>query len=728
MDAGSTKIKIKISDSIIIEDDGCGIDDMEKLCKSGYTSKDDTSYNILGITTNKVNFSHGFRGQALAAISELCDVLISSRIRGCPGDEELGRVKNYTSGEYKRIPMEYGTIIKINNLFKNCAIRRQLNIKSKKKNCMRLVKLIESFCYVYNVYFTLLVDGKQILAMQGSADYKKYAIERHGSTYLEVEDVLFYFILFPLSKDNCQSIILDKRVVFSSKITSMINNIFRRYFNYQPVFLLIIRDEADVNISVDKSEIVTRNFKVIENRLNFEMELYFSQKSFIHGTVKKVDDNLKQFEQESNKTDMKTTSDTSYLFTNNTLENSDNISETINKAKSVVGNSLFNCLLNDSRSGKEEASRFNKSLFGRILNNSNVENNNISNIGSNINTDDNNNVINGAINPDNNSDVNTGTDTDINNDLSTNILCISEEAKVIENNVFNQKGSNEKCSGYKDNVEFITNSCKSSSNKSKIDIENANIILARDIKNTSVLPDTLNDNILSSNDSLFESLPTNIPMNFNKSNILDKKYPCIDSAYLHVKDEVLQHPSVIIEKDDFKNMNIIGQFNNGFIVCTLKKNNSELLITVDQHAADEIYNFEILKKGFFMKKQRLINPIKLEITPVQQLIVEDNYSVLEKNGFIVKDMGLLTIPVYKGYLSTVNDFMSLLDNISVGIYESDKFRKIMASKACRTSVMIGAPLGIKEMRRIVDNLSTLELPWNCPHGRPTFKIITVLEI
>jgi hypothetical protein len=35
--------------------------------------------------------------------------------------------------------------------------------------------------------------------------------------------------------------------------------------------------------------------------------------------------------------------------------------------------------------------------------------------------------------------------------------------------------------------------------------------------------------------------------------------------------------------------------------------------------------------------------------------------------------------------------------------------------------MIGRPLSIKEMDRIVKQLEDVEYPWNCPHGRPTMR-------
>jgi DNA mismatch repair ATPase MutL len=41
--------------------------------------------------------------------------------------------------------------------------------------------------------------------------------------------------------------------------------------------------------------------------------------------------------------------------------------------------------------------------------------------------------------------------------------------------------------------------------------------------------------------------------------------------------------------------------------------------------------------------------------------------------------------------------------------------------------MIGMDLDMKTMRKVVNNLSSLESPWNCPHGRPTMRLLKKLE-
>lgn len=59
------------------------------------------------------------------------------------------------------------------------------------------------------------------------------------------------------------------------------------------------------------------------------------------------------------------------------------------------------------------------------------------------------------------------------------------------------------------------------------------------------------------------------------------------------------HPD---SKDMFKEMEIIGQFNLGFIIT---KFNSDVFM-IDQHATDEKYNFEMLQQHTVLQGQKLI--------------------------------------------------------------------------------------------------------------------------
>ncbi|CAC5423269.1 PMS2 [Mytilus coruscus] len=61
-----------------------------------------------------------------------------------------------------------------------------------------------------------------------------------------------------------------------------------------------------------------------------------------------------------------------------------------------------------------------------------------------------------------------------------------------------------------------------------------------------------------------------------------------------------------ISKDMFKQMEILGQFNLGFIISKLRED----LFIVDQHATDEKYNFEMLQRHTVIQSQKLIHDIQ----------------------------------------------------------------------------------------------------------------------
>ena len=77
-------------------------------------------------------------------------------------------------------------------------------------------------------------------------------------------------------------------------------------------------------------------------------------------------------------------------------------------------------------------------------------------------------------------------------------------------------------------------------------------------------------------------------------------------------DEAAEALSRVIEKADFAEMEILGQFNLGFIVVRRRKYGADDggapmddLFIVDQHAADEKYNFETLQETTKIDSQKL---------------------------------------------------------------------------------------------------------------------------
>ncbi|TEB26395.1 hypothetical protein FA13DRAFT_1635946 [Coprinellus micaceus] len=206
--------------------------------------------------------------------------------------------------------------------------------------------------------------------------------------------------------------------------------------------------------------------------------------------------------------------------------------------------------------------------------------------------------------------------------------------------------------------------------------------------------------------------------------------------------------SRVIDKSDFASMDILGQFNLGFIICRRRKSFRESFSTmddlfiVDQHASDEKYNFESLQLTTKIQSQKLLRlRLPLELTAADELVASENLQVLKDNGFEVHvapdndtcgaRLQLTAQPVSKNTLSRpglterpldLEELIHLLRDTSSGtMVRCSKARAMFASRACRKSVMVGMALNQTQMTTVVRHMGTIDQPWNCPHGRPTMR-------
>ncbi|KAJ6096516.1 DNA mismatch repair protein [Penicillium sp. IBT 16267x] len=196
--------------------------------------------------------------------------------------------------------------------------------------------------------------------------------------------------------------------------------------------------------------------------------------------------------------------------------------------------------------------------------------------------------------------------------------------------------------------------------------------------------------------------------------------------------------SLTVSKADFAQMRIIGQFNLGFILAVRPGDDHDELFIIDQHASDEKFNFERLQTETVVQNQRLVRPQRLDLTAVEEEIVLENRSALEKNGFIVtidesgdepigRRCQLVSLPLSKEVVFGSRDLEELIALLSespangISVPRPSKVRKMFAMRACRSSIMIGKTLTTRQMQRVVRNMGTIDKPWNCPHGRPTMR-------
>lgn len=215
--------------------------------------------------------------------------------------------------------------------------------------------------------------------------------------------------------------------------------------------------------------------------------------------------------------------------------------------------------------------------------------------------------------------------------------------------------------------------------------------------------------------------------------------------------------SLTVSKADFARMSIVGQFNLGFILAVrpaatesgvATRSKKDELFIIDQHASDEKYNFERLQAETVVGNQRLVQPVTLDLTAVEEEIVLENNGALEKNGFLVdidtsgermvgQRCRLISLPLSKEVVFNARDLEELIQLLADspglgtqsehGVPRPSKVRKMFAMRACRSSIMIGKTLSKKQMEKVVVHMGTIDKPWNCPHGRPTMRHLCSLN-
>ncbi|KAK2588344.1 hypothetical protein KPH14_004360 [Odynerus spinipes] len=190
-----------------------------------------------------------------------------------------------------------------------------------------------------------------------------------------------------------------------------------------------------------------------------------------------------------------------------------------------------------------------------------------------------------------------------------------------------------------------------------------------------------------------------------------------------------------LNKESFMKMEIIGQFNLGFIITRLEND----LFIIDQHATDEKFRFEKLSNETKLKTQKLIIPKPLNLSTLNETILMEHQEIFNSNGFefkinsednVGKRVELIGMPVSGGYQFGQQDIEELIFLIKEGGTENkidskmlrpSRVREMLASRACRSAVMIGTALNNTEMRELIIQMSEMNNPWSCPHGRPTIR-------
>jgi DNA mismatch repair protein MutL len=178
---------------------------------------------------------------------------------------------------------------------------------------------------------------------------------------------------------------------------------------------------------------------------------------------------------------------------------------------------------------------------------------------------------------------------------------------------------------------------------------------------------------------------------------------------------------------------IIGQLADTYILCEVE---DELLI-VDQHAAHERILYEKIKEGLResnLQSQTLLMPIELDLSVKDGRVLLENLSSFHRLGIDLEHFGgntflLRAVPAMMKNARWESFLPELAGEMEKGTIEKEGIlENIIRVMACHGAIRAGQDLSREEMTLLLRQLKKMELPTNCPHGRPVFSQIGKKEL
>jgi DNA mismatch repair ATPase MutL len=182
-----------------------------------------------------------------------------------------------------------------------------------------------------------------------------------------------------------------------------------------------------------------------------------------------------------------------------------------------------------------------------------------------------------------------------------------------------------------------------------------------------------------------------------------------------------------VSKTQLRYMRAIGQADCKYIFSIA----SSRILCFDQHAVDERIKLEELSVVSIssMSSQQSVSEsltlarCDLSILLEQECLLIDwgfRWRLVPKNQMIITQ-----VPVIAGEPLTAPDFLEFItllresSDLPVKALRPPAVQRILASKACRSAIKFGDVLTLANCSRLLKELSSASLPFQCAHGRPS---------
>ncbi len=262
-------------------------------------------------------------------------------------------------------------------------------------------------------------------------------------------------------------------------------------------------------------------------------------------------------------------------------------------------------------------------------------------------------------------------------------------------------------------------------------IENLEKLLYNNIKKA------LYENLLVPNALIDESL-NNVKSDFS----LDNNYVSEKNTTVIQTKMDFAEPRNVMDIDDNKNAELktlnlypIGQIHGTYIIAE----DEEGMYILDQHAAHERVNYEMIQKKFQESEiaiTEMLVPLSIELTTSDFNTFMENKKVLDDLGFKIEEFGINTIVIkaHPTWLTKNFEGDNLKSIIDLVITNGKNFNKerfldsLAKMVSCKMSVKANERLSFEEMNQLLKDLVKCDNPYNCCHGRPSIMKFTNYEL
>ncbi len=210
----------------------------------------------------------------------------------------------------------------------------------------------------------------------------------------------------------------------------------------------------------------------------------------------------------------------------------------------------------------------------------------------------------------------------------------------------------------------------------------------------------------------------------------------VDPGRAITPDEVLAPAAIRRDSNQQQQQfQIIGVLNKLYVLME----NADGLVLVDQHAAHERVLFEELRRRMEeqgVPAQKLLLPQTFDVPPRDADWIERNLSILQKMGIGIESFGpgtfkIDSLPSFLDVSDPAQFMRKVIDDLKSASNTASAMRlgeEMIAKSVCRHAVKANDPLRYPEVEKLIRDLLDCDLPYCCPHGRPTMIQISLAEL